>query len=308
MRLNALNYLLQKELIELRKVSIVNDKNGVYEITNWGDASKALQRLKNENFIANDIELVLKSVSYYISEKISMNAQEFKIFNDSYLKLLGKIKTVVEFISSLNFEEKEYEINVMLPSIQDLSELSDLIDKLDKAFNQCPLLDICGQIKFERLDIGSNWIVLILSKAVAEVLKLFAEFIKTCFEIGKIIEETKKVSIERRILELDLKKEEEKDLIEKLKVKEEEKLREQCLEAARKINPEKIAKLNPEESVKLVYSITTIAELFVKGMSIYPSLEASKEIVNAFPQKEILEIKEEVNLLESKEPENSEKK
>lgn len=85
----------------------------------------------------------------------------------------------------------------------------------------------------------------------------------------------------------------------------EEEKKEKCLESFKSIEIPIKRDITPEEEGKIVHCMLTLSELLDLGVEIYPSINSSEELKNAFPKKEEWrKIENNIRLLDSKEKNN----
>lgn len=304
MRLSYIKRNLEEILPSLNFKAKQNNNNHMI-ISDWERVNDALYKLYNYDFLMEDVKKIFARGSYVqtrVSEIAIPNNSSYTEFVRLIEILKAKCHAVIDVIA-ITDNEKENQLNVKLPPINDLKELDDFIKDFDNAFSQCPIFDDNIQFKFDGVESGSSWLIILVVGAVAgsQLLKPIAEFIKDCFECRKIFAETNKINLESRLLELEIDEKIRNEIIEKNKERTVQEHREMCLEYAKKINPEKAEKLTPEEVGRLVFSFKTIADLFNKGMEIHPSNCLSEEEKAIFPFKEeILQIYWQQKLLTGK--------
>lgn len=209
------------------------------------------------------------------------------ILSDTITKDLNKIKNkisnimnvIIEFYESMNISNEKNGIDIKLPPCEDLKEYINYLKEFDFIFSQCPFLQCENEtLKFESVDVGSNWIRL----AVAST--------STCFilsNIGALVDK----AIMLRSHYITVKQQEEtlkaaqmKNELAEDEIKFFNSIKDAYMNTAIKELQEKCGELKDgEEKGKAEKSLKKLCELIDKGAEIYASIDAPEEIQVLFP-------------------------
>lgn len=312
--------LLKKQVEEYYKVLNIESKqvsaNGnTYEkIMNWKDINRALHALNTYSFMGGSVQNIFNMGENFIAstETTAVLLQQFPTFRNAFNIVKAKCETIIDMDGLRdNSDNDENFLYIKIPdNIEELEELDFIVKGLNTAFNQCPILrDTYQKVSFEGVDIGSSWIVLsfILTGApiVAKTLNWVADFIKKCNEIRIQTRTIKKMDLEYLIEKSNLDEKGKEKIINDIGRGIEEEKKEKCLESFKSIKIPIERDITPEEEGKIVHCMLTLSELLELGVEIYPSINSSEELKNAFPKKEEWKkIEGNVKLLESKEETN----
>lgn len=198
---------------------------------------------------------------------------------------------------------EENDIDIKLPPCEDLKEYINYLKEFNFIFTQCPFLQFENEtLKFESVDVGSNWI------------RLAAASTSTCILLGNIGSLVDK-SIILRSHYITVQQQEE--ILKAVQMKNElAKEQKQTFDLLRKANiDDAINQLQKqcgdlkdgEEKGKAEKSLKKLCELIDKGAEIYASIDALEDVQVLFPEIQgNLELPGElIKYLEDKESENS---
>jgi len=313
--------LLRRQLIELdgkifRWKIFGRDNDDIYIIEDWGKELELLRLMQQIPFLKNNVESILDMGTYLkLEDRLHISIKDYPTFNKEYEQLRERCSAVIDMLDSYD-ESDENELLIKLPTITNLSDLGDIIHNFNRAITQCPLFDSTMELKFKRLETGSDWIIIIPAAAVSVSIAMLniSKFLKISAETRKIHHETEGVKLDN-IRKWD-------DILNKTKIKEAERkeireailrtaqkegmefLRKDLLERGKEINPGKV--LINEEVERLVLSFKTMWELFARGLEVYPSISASDEVKQDFPFQEDVRLLKDIPSPPEKLPEASE--
>lgn len=170
MRLKTLIDKIEEEYIFDYTVNQISGDTSKCIIENYEKTMIYLSRIRNFDFIENDINR--------LEEKCS------SIFNSRTGKLIVPTSTKNEFVNRMNIikgkldtlksigeefikKEDETDINVKIPT-NDLTEISKIFNEIDKALNQTIVnKKINGKVEVKKFETGSLWVGIGLGSVAA---------------------------------------------------------------------------------------------------------------------------------------------
>ena len=298
------------DLLNIEKQQ-VNSNGNVYEkIINWKQINKALHALNTFKFMGKSVQNIFDMGDNFIAstETTAVLQQHYQSFINAFNIVKAKCETIIDMDGfSSDSENEENFLYIKIPdNTEELEKLDFIIKGLNTTFNQCPILrDTYQKVSFEGVDVGSSWIVLsfILTGApiAAKTLNWVADFIKKCNEIRIQNRTIKKMDLEYIIEKTELEEKEKQKLLNDISRNIEKDNKKRCIDSFKSISIPTKEKISPEDEGKIVHCMITLSELLELGVEIYPSINASEELKQAFPKKEEWNrIKGDIKLLETK--------
>lgn len=294
MRLYNTYYLCKQCETVISKLNIltisantVSAANQIFIIENYTDYKDALFILRQISAFTKYVDDFYDTIPVFVREK---PRPEFDLSIKQRLEAKGKViscmvQTIIELYESLNLGEDNNGIDVKIPSCESLDQYISLLKEIDFIFTQCPFLQHSdGQIKFNTVDVGSQWInfTIYATTGVAAatfILKNLAMLVDMAVQTKSHIlnlkeqeEIIKSQSIQNNILESnheifdELKKHYLSKAVEDLELK----------------NEEGFLK-DGEERGKAEKSLEKLCGLLDKGVEIYASIDTQKDIQVLFP-------------------------
>ena len=272
--------------------------NSYKVIQNWYKISLALYKLNEYSFIGRSIQNIFDLGASYQS-----SSKTISILDADYSKFLTKFNIVkAKCQAIIDFYELQDDLNnlyIKLPDkLNDLIKLSSIIKDLDLSFNKCPILsDNIGRITFNKVEEGSNWIVVtigaVVSGAVAssKALNWIANFIKSCNEIRIQNRTIKSLDLDNLLKEMEINEKEQQKYKEKIQKAEEDKIKKTCLEKFQQIGFEN-REISPEDEARIVHCMKTLIDILEEGVELYPSISANDDVKKLFPKQEELKVLE----------------
>lgn len=192
--------------------------------------------------------------------------------------LVTRVAVLKEFLKQVIQDEEENSIRIKLPPVKDFEDIAQVMNELKRAIS-IPIADEdAGEVRIERSESGSIWLLVYLGAQKA--MRLIAEISWAAI----VIRNKKKEGdyINQQIEEYNLSNEQKKAIIEA-----QTKLINTLVEAEatnihNRINGNENS-LDNEAHQRLILSINTMQNLLERGAEIRPSLTAKEEIINLFP-------------------------
>jgi hypothetical protein len=255
-----------------------------YIIKNWDQVLAALDRLREFNFVKNELEQLFNLGIHFQtpSQQLKADQSQYNQFKARFDKIKSTIKETIEIISEFFPDDIEDQLNIKLPENVSLSEFSKITDDLDYIFNKCEVISGLNdrkEVRTRKVDSGSIWLIIFISHAA---VSLIGKLCSIVFGICQQRIETQKGIQQVRVLKSGA------NVVEALEKELEEKIKEQYREGAERfIRDNNIKTQNGSEEINsLSFGIEKLANLFFHGVEIYSSLEAPKDVKNSFPQQE----------------------
>lgn len=289
-------YIDFNEIIEVTSNEELNPagtkKITVYSIKNWSDLKNVLIYILKIPALTPYVADCIRTVPDILQEDkiIRVNHDKYSVINNKQNILKSKMKNIVELYESLNIETDGNGIDIKLPPCDDLKEYINYLKELDFIFSQCPFLQHNNEVlKFNSVDVGSNWIKLTVATA------------STCLILNSVASILDK-AIALRSHYITVQQQEE--LLRSQQIKNEiaeedillfKKLKNAGMDLIIKNAENEFGKsLNPEETDKAKRSLDKLVMLLDKGCEIYATLDAPEDVQLLFP-----EIQENLELPES---------
>lgn len=297
-------YIDFNEIIEVASNEELNSagtkKITVYSIKNWPNLKNVLIYISKIPALKPYVDDCIRAVPDTLQEDkiIRVNYDKYSVINNKQNILKSKMKNIVELYESLNIETGENGIDIKLPPCDDLKEYISYLKDLDFIFSQCPFLQYDNEVlKFDSVDVGSNWVKLTVATA------------STCFIISSVASILDKaISLRSHYISVQ----QQEELLKSQQIKNE--LAEEEINLFKKLKNagmntiiEKSEKefkksLTPEEKDKVKRTLDKLIILLDKGCEIYATLDAPEEVQALFPEiQENLELPDSiVNYIEDK--------
>ena len=282
-------YYLCKEYIddikELEYKTIITGSS--YELQNWENCKKGMTVIRQIPFLKWYVDDFYESVPVFTREdenpKIDSDTRNRLISKQK--SLIKKMETVIELYESLDIGANENGIDVKIPSCDSLKEYTAYLKELDFVFSQCPFLRHSeGEIKFRTVDVGSQWLTFLIAAtagtaAVSYILNNLAILVDKAVQVKSHLLSLKQQEEILRSQKL------QNDILE-TSVESFKLLKSHYLsEAVKEIeNMNEESRLeNGEERGKAEKSLEKLCDLLDKGVEIYASIDADRQIQMLFP-------------------------
>lgn len=130
--------------------------------------NRKLSILKSIPSFTGHINDYIRTVPVLVRENVSpqinpVTAQKLK----SKLEYIcQKMRTIISLYESMNLKESRNGIDIKMPPCEYLDEYISYLQEINFVFTQCPFLQCEGEVlKFESVDVGSNWLKLTIATA-----------------------------------------------------------------------------------------------------------------------------------------------
>lgn len=200
------------------------------------------------------------------------------------LTQMSELKATIALLHSwlekyITTEETDTTINIKLPQVTKLRDLSVLINLLESSFNQISEINDKEEVKVERLDHGSLWVVV----SVGAAIKVIAKAINDALDIAK-----KKVELDQT-KELLRRSKLENSSIERFVEMQQKVIEELLTDYSSKVedSEKEVKGLSvSERQMRYKKALKELTQLICAGTEFHPSLLASQEVLDSFPKYE----------------------
>lgn len=294
---------IKKQISEFLRLlnPIVKDNNtvpnnqGYYTINNWGQVYNVLTKLKNFNFVKAEVERIFSSGIQFqtLTPTLNLDQSQYKLFISNLRKVQSILSKSTELISEFFPNDVEDQLNIKLPSNISLLDFKKIIDDLDYIFNKCQIVSELNNkepVDIRKVDSGSIWLILGISSTATVVI---GGLIKISVGICKHVLDIQQGIQKIRVLKSGA------SVIEKMEEEIDELIKERSRAETETFIKNNIAIENDNEKNEKINSLMIAMEklikLHFKGVEIYASLEAKKDVASLFPdQEEILKLANEI--------------
>jgi hypothetical protein len=274
-----------KNEVEIKDTISKSGNVDYHTISNWNTVYASLCELNSYSFLTPMVQEIFKLGIQYESytSTIRIDANAFNQFNARYKPLISVLNSVNEMLDEFFGADSIDQINVKLPDNIDLTALSEMIKDIDFIFNKAQAVRKFNDNKdvtIKRIDSGSIWLILSIS---AGAVTLIGKLVKMALNIKEQQVENE-IAVQRlRVAKSGA------NIIEQIEKELKEKLIEDCHTQAENFAQDNNCELNYEEQSSLSKATERLASLLFKGIEIYASLEAPKEVALEFPKQEVVE-------------------
>lgn len=283
MRLYNIFYVCKVYLPAIKMVKITSIQGKQAErIENWKPCKEALEALMKIECLSElskkayfsiggpERELAFPDVSNSTANKFMSGINNLSVSMEVLLKLCD----------SLELGEAESGIDIKIPKCESLKEYMDYLKDINFIVTQCPfLLHEKEQIKFNNVDVGSQWLAFSVLGAAGTfyILNNIASIIQ------KVIAIKSNLLVYKQQEEL-LKEYKRKGEMADITIDVFKRFKDDVIENCVKELEEEIKPLKDgEERDKVKRTIEIMSELMQKGVEIYSSIETPNEVKVLFP-------------------------
>jgi len=298
MRLRTIKYKIEEILPELEvNASKRNSSPPTFQLTNPEYLKNAVLEIEELDLL-HELLVELQKQSFYSfnGESLVIQQAEYNVLNKS----IPQLKTILEATANSIEKAQNHEIDntlnisIRIPEISDFEELEKVSSKLTKIFSQTLLTDeIEGGFKIIGFDSGSNWIdILATSTAIVQTIGGLAWSGAVVF---KKLQEG--LLVQQKVREMKISNNAIEEVVEKSK----EGVNEIAEKEAQYIYNKFFSGKDPEQIARIKMALKEIADLYKQGGTIKPSIEASAEVTEEFPNiTELQSIESKVKQIEQK--------
>lgn len=281
------------EMLNINNEKVTVNGNTYQKIINWKSISMALFELNRFKFMGNSVKNIFNMGANFMASTdiTSISINDYENFVNLFNIVKAKCEAVINMENSINEDDENY-LYIKLPeNLKELDDLNTIVKGINTTFNQCPILrDTYKEVNFVGVDIGSSWLVIsfILTGAsiATKTLNWIADFIKKCNDIRIQNRTIKKMDLEYLISKMEFDEKKSKELLNKVEKGIEDEHQKLYIQEFENIKIPIDREISVEEKAKIVHCMSTMIDLLEMGVELYPSLNSSEELKNAFPKKE----------------------
>lgn len=273
--------ILQNFQVEERRLPNKNDIT--YALKNWEEIVKSLEVISGIDYLEKSVDQVYLSVPPLLRTRnapvVSASVKNEVVNHIEILRC--KVQVIIDLYETIDEKEKKLGVDIKIPKCDSLDEYIECLKDINFVFTQCPyLINKESGLEFRGTDVGSIWLTFAIIGTGTLILKNIAKLIDSAVKIKSHLTTYKQ---QEEMLTAMRQKNEIGDEI----IKVFEKMKSQCLqECAESVEADLGELKDGEEQGKLKKSLEKLAILLDKGVQIYSSIEAPKEIQALFPEVE----------------------
>lgn len=288
MRLYNIYYVCASCLPSLDKVKTSEIKIGStvtgVKIEQWRECKLALNELHKISCLQLYVDNTFGALNDIERDQEipSVSPDRGRRFMNELRNLRHSVKTVIRLYESMDIGKSQIGIDVKIPKCESLKEYMEYLKELDFIFTQCPyLLSQEEEIKFNNVDVGSQWLSFFVATAgTFGILNNLAKIIDKAIAIKSHLITLKQQ--EEMLETMKLKKEATEEVIDVFKT-----MKRVAMEGYVKDLEGELGELNDgEECGKVEKTLEKLVMLMDKGVEIYSSIETPNEIKALFPMNE----------------------
>lgn len=259
-----------------------DNKSGLFVISNWDVVQERFELIKKIPSFKDYINDCINSVPVLVRESVSpqIDSSTAQKINSKLKVITNRMKVIIELYESMEIGDDGNGIDIKIPPCDDLKEYISYLKDIEFIFSQCPFLQCEDEIiKFASVDVGSNWIKLVVASATTCVV-----LSNTAALVDKaLILRSHYVSLQQQ--EETLKSIQLKNELTQEQIGTYNLLRNTYMNTAISLLENDLGKLdNPEERDKAERALEKLEVLLEKGCEIYATLDAPEDVQALFPE------------------------
>ena len=282
MRLYNVYRLCKKYKNIISENKITTDDNKTFKLQNWTELQKVFSILDKIPVLKIYIKDYIDAIPEFSrrNDIPGFGADTVQDISTAKSKMVNIMNIIIEFYESMDISSEENGIDIKLPPCEDLKEYINYLKDFEFIFSQCPFLQCENEtLKFESVDVGSNWIRLAIAST------------STCFllsNIGSLVD--KSITLRSHYITVQHQEEMLKAAQMKNELVKEQKqtfdlLRKAYMDDAINQLQKQCGDLKDgEEKDKAERSLKKLCELIDKGAEIYASIDAPEKVQALFPE------------------------
>lgn len=287
-------YYICKKYVQKVKDMALNPRtqngNTIYFMDDWKDKSILLNKLANIPAIREKVKILYETIPviYRDQNKFDISREQKSKFQVARDNLVVSMETIIELYESINTNKIENKnivgFDVKLPAFEDVGEFSKCLEDLDFILKRCPYLrNTDCEIKYGSIDVGSTWLTFLVVGALGTTILT---------NLGKLVDTA--VKIKSHFVTVKT----QEELLQSIKIKNETAA--EVLDVFKKLNRaftdkyvEELEKelgelADGEEKDVMGRCLEKLSIWMNKGLQIYSSIEAPKEVKDVFPEQQDL--------------------
>lgn len=284
MKLYNVYRICKRNIDFFENIKIIKDENNVntFKIINWKEIETKLNIIRKIPILKEYVDCYFDIIPIFIREKsiLEFSNTIASRLTSQQKNICDRINTIIDLYESMNLGDGGNGIDIKMPPCDDLKDYITYLKDIEFIFSQCPFLQCENEIlKFESVDVGSNWLRLTIAAAsTCMVLNNTAALVDKA-----LILRSHYISIRQQ--EEILKSQQNKNELSKEIIESYKFLHDTYMDAAVSILEKDLGNLkDPEERDKAERSLEKMVDLLDKGCEIYATLDSPDEIQALFPE------------------------
>lgn len=290
MRLYNLYYFCKKSIGMCKSLDFTYNKTASeYVIEHWPDYRNLLSSLFDVEIFKKSARSIYSQIpaSGYDSTRPAINGSRKEAIQKENAKIIHIMESVIQVYESMGLPENKIGVDVKIPECDSLKEYVSYLKELDFIFSNCPyLINEDEQLKFSNVDVGSTWITFVIeATAVTGAVAVTGSIIlKNIASLLDAVMTLKSHYISLKEHEENLRIRQRKNNLADDNIEVFNQLKRIYMDDALLDLEDKICEIrDPEEKTKLEKSIEKLEVLMEKGVEIYASIDAPKDLSLLFP-------------------------
>lgn len=311
MKFENIYCLCKKYYNDICRKAILREDGEAVKIIKVDDVLHATEQLAQIECLKESSEEFLNNIKNVQKGKMMIGESSSLDFKRAKEKLLIEINTIISLYESMSLHTKEFPgIDIKIPNCENFMDFKKIINEIDFIITKCPFIQREAEfLRFEGIDVGSQWISFVVSGAVAVtvgsiLLNNIAAFVDKCIIIRSHYLTTiqQKLEVQKSQIEQNEKDELIKNINRIFKIHIENAIKELEEKTGCKIS-------DGDERGRAEQSLQKMGELIDKGLQIYSSIDSPQETKALFEPLEMkyLSIEQELKAIEDKKNKQSKK-
>jgi len=253
-----------------------------HSMKNWAEFKDKLKSIRKLPILKDLVDNYYNTIPVFIQDQETprLSSSTVAQLNSIKKNICDKMETVINLYEGMNLGDSGNGIDIKMPPCDDLKDYISYLKDIEFIFSQCPFLQCENEIlKFDSVDIGSNWLRLTIAAAsTCMILNNTAALVDKA-----LILRSHYISIkqqEETLKSIQINNELSKEQIETFTL-----LRNTYMDATISVLENDLGKLNdPEERDKAKRALEKLIDLLDKGCEIYATLDSPAEVQALFPE------------------------
>ena len=254
-------------------------------ISGWKKKAQILNELAKIKPLTENAKKMYEAIPTVFCEQDefdigSATSEKFKLAKVKLLAEMNMIIKLYELLNTQKLEEMGGGFDIKLPQFDDIGDFSKCLGDLEFIIKQCPYLNLDDcRIKYGSVDVGSTWITFLLIGAGASAMLLnLSKLIDVAVKIKSHVVTVKMQ--EETLRSMEIKNEMASEFCDTFKKMNNAIIDQRLAELQQEIGSLK----DGEEKDKTRRSLEKLAFWMDRGMQIYSTIDAPKEIRDLFPE------------------------
>ena len=170
MKLYNVYRICKRNIDFFENIKIIKDENNVntFKIINWKEIETKLNIIRKIPILKEYVDCYFDIIPIFIREKsiLEFSNTIASRLTSQQKNICDRINTIIDLYESMNLGDGGNGIDIKMPPCDDLKDYITYLKDIEFIFSQCPFLQCENEIlKFESVDVGSNWLRLTIAAA-----------------------------------------------------------------------------------------------------------------------------------------------